>query len=50
MSPELDQMLVLGAIGAAFGFFAVRFGRKFTKSDTCAGDCCAPGKRKKGKR
>lgn len=49
MSPELDQILVFGAIGAAFGFFAVRFGRKFTKSDACGGDCCAPGKRKSKK-
>ena len=49
MSPELDQMLVLGAIGAAVGFFAVRFRRKFTRKDGCAGDCCAPGKSKSKK-
>lgn len=51
MSPELDQALVLGAIGAAIGFFAVRFGRKLTKKDGCSGgDCCAPGKQTRKKR
>lgn len=48
MSPELDQALVIGAIGAAIGFFAVRFARRWSKkgSSCSGGDCCAPGKGK----
>ena len=51
MSPEMDQALVMGAIGAAVGFFAVRFARKKANKGACSGgDCCAPGKQRRQKR
>lgn len=51
MSPELDQTLVFGAIGAALGFFVVRFARKRPKPGACGGGgCCTPAKRQIKKR
>jgi hypothetical protein len=47
VNPNLDQLLVFTAIGAAIGFFAVRFFRQMQAKDKgCGtGGCCTPSRR-----
>ena len=49
MSPEIDQFLVMGAIGAALGYFGMRFLRK-KKGQCNSGSCCSAGQPAKKRR